>query len=175
MEVVELAVVEENLKPFAGVTVTGDWEEWHEEDENGVMVNKKCSNLTKDDWDNYSARLHNGRVFSTDGGKTWFVNENSGLPLDFPCELPSKPKKFVLSHTGLVEVSGKEASDFLRNGGKLWFEDMGSYLTFEHYYGEPKVFVTTEPFPMYEDEEPQRGQTMFALEKVQAKRWLREG
>lgn len=42
---------------------------------------------------------------------------------------------------------------------------MGSYLTFEHYYGEPKVFVTTEPFPMYEDEEPQRGQTMFALEK----------
>lgn len=92
MEVVELAVVEENLKPFAGVTVTGEWEEWHEEDENGVMVNKKCSNLTKDDWDNYSARLHNGRVFSTDGGKTWFVNENSGLPLDFPCELPSKPK-----------------------------------------------------------------------------------
>ncbi|MEC2463784.1 hypothetical protein P9X10_02555 [Bacillus cereus] len=174
MKVVELSVVEENLKPFAGVVLTGEEEEWHEEDENGVQVNKKCENVTKDDWDNASARLKDGRVFSVDGGNTWFTNENSGLPLEFPSPLPSEPQKFVLSNTGLEEITGKESSDLLRNGGKLWFDDLSGYLTFEHYFGEPKVFFT-EPYPMYEDEEPQRGQTMWTLEKVQAKRWLKEG
>lgn len=173
-EVVELHVVKENLGKYAGVLVTGDYDEWHDEDENGVSVNKRCADLTKDDWDNASARLKDGRVFSTDGGKTWFTNEHSGLPLEFPCELPSEPSKFVLCNNGLEEVGGKEASDLLCDGGKLWFRDLSGYLTFEWYYGEPKVFFT-EPYPMYEDQEPQRDMTGWTLDKVQNKTWLREG
>lgn len=70
--------------------LTGEEDEWVEVME-GMYQNKRESTIFKDK-DIYDGKPYyiEGKVFSDDGGKTWFTNGNSHVVVEFPLkELPA--------------------------------------------------------------------------------------
>jgi hypothetical protein len=42
------------------------------------------------------------KVFSDDGGKTWFTNMNSREVIEFPYAVPTSPKRYLVDENGAV-------------------------------------------------------------------------
>ena len=84
--------------------LTGKDDEWfkhddYEEDGKKVSVyqNIRCGNIFKQsNRFNGQAYTLDGKVFSDDGGQTWFTNSESMLPITFPYT-PQEPEKVILS------------------------------------------------------------------------------
>jgi len=76
---------------FEPVTpLTGEPDEWAEVMD-GCFQNKRFSEVFKDGAD-AQAYWSQGRIFSDDGGKTWFVNRDSRVPVTFPWSMPERER-----------------------------------------------------------------------------------
>lgn len=85
--------------------LTGEDAEWDEvfDSERKTQQNKRCSAVFRDNFDNSTARYIYGKVFSDDGGKTWFTNCDSSVHVTFPFNVPDKPEYVILG--GREDVS----------------------------------------------------------------------
>lgn len=82
------------LAMFKPVTpLTGEDDEWNEV-EPGYFQNKRYSAVFKDE----TGKAYNieGKIFSDDGGETWFTNGDSRVYIDFPYTVPEHPEKIIL-------------------------------------------------------------------------------
>lgn len=78
--------------------LTGEDDEWNEVGE-GVYQNKRCSSVFKE---NGQAYWMDGKIFSDDGGQTWWTNRNSRVPVTFPFTMPDHPEKVILTDGALT-------------------------------------------------------------------------
>lgn len=83
------------LAMFKPITpLTGEDDEW-DELEHGHFQNKRYSAVFKDEKDNKAYNIE-GKIFSDDGGETWFRNVDSRVYIDFPYTVPEHPEKVIL-------------------------------------------------------------------------------
>lgn len=73
----------------------GDDDEWNLIDEN-VYQNKRCSAVFKEGKNGKAYYIH-GKIFSDDGGETWFSNQNSWVYIDFPYVVPLESERIILN------------------------------------------------------------------------------
>ena len=72
--------------------LTGKEDEWN--DIGDRYQNKRYSSVFKDkDGKVYNS---NGKIFSDDGGKTWFTNKDSFVDITFPYTVPDYPEKVYI-------------------------------------------------------------------------------
>jgi hypothetical protein len=81
-------------KPITALT--GEDDEWCEPYKEGSQQNKRCSAVFRNNFDNSTAYYIDGKIFSDNGGKTWFTNRNSFVPITFPYKVPEQPEKIIL-------------------------------------------------------------------------------
>ena len=72
--------------------LTGKDDEWNDIG-HGTYQNKRYSGVFKDATGAYD--IH-GKIFSRDGGKTWFEDTNSWVDITFPYIVPNEPEKVYL-------------------------------------------------------------------------------
>ena len=79
-------------------SLTGDEDEWKDclGDEDGTQQNLRCSAVFRRFNDNSTAFNVKGKIFSDDGGKTWFTNGNSHVPIEFPYWVPQQAERIIL-------------------------------------------------------------------------------
>lgn len=80
--------------------LTGEDDEWcepYDSKVNTTQQNKRCSSVFRKDYDNSTAYHIEGKIFSDDGGQTWFTNRKSFVPVTFPFHVPDEPEKVILS------------------------------------------------------------------------------
>lgn len=75
--------------------LTGEDNEWVNVHDN-TYQNKRCSAVFKEGKDNANAYYIDGKVFSDDGGKTWFTNKDSSVPVIFPYTVPEHSERVIL-------------------------------------------------------------------------------
>ena len=87
----------QRLTHFLPLTpLTGEDDEWNKVS-SGVYQNKRCGSVFKEpDGKAYNSE---GKVFTDDGGVTWFTNINSRIYIEFPYNVPDKPEKIYLEET----------------------------------------------------------------------------
>ena len=78
--------------------LTGEEDEWGEPycDDN-TQQNKRCSAVFRKNFDNSTAHYLHGKIFSDDGGKTWWSNIDSRVPVEFPYVVPEKSERVILN------------------------------------------------------------------------------
>lgn len=83
------------LTPIEDVT-----EEWRRFD-TGVEQHMRCSSIFRD-LNRFDGKAYHieARVFSEDGGETWFYNKNSSMVIDFPYYVPEGPKRYLIAEDG---------------------------------------------------------------------------
>jgi hypothetical protein len=71
-------------------------EDWNEVG-HGVYQHRRCSNVFKDksQFDG-KAYILDAKIFSDDGGKTWFTNSESRAVIEFPYTVPTSPKRYLI-------------------------------------------------------------------------------
>jgi len=77
--------------------LTGEDSEWNDVG-NDIHQNNRCSNVFKSK-DRFNGKPYtlDGRVFSNDGGKTWFTNARSFKTITFPYDTNTEPKYVILN------------------------------------------------------------------------------
>jgi hypothetical protein len=84
--------------------LTGEDDEWDDVsawwDAKSVQQNKRFSAVFRENNDNSTAYWVDGRVFSDDGGKTWFIKGGgaSSVRVCFPWMVPDKPEHIILKN-----------------------------------------------------------------------------
>jgi len=87
-----------NWKPLT--PLTGEDDEWNDGgegwplDDSGTLQNKRCSAVFKRP--DGTAYYIEGKVFSDDGGKSWYTSKDSHIPVEFPFTVPDKPEYIIL-------------------------------------------------------------------------------
>lgn len=82
--------------------LTGEDDEWYDvptwDDGENQQQNKRCTAVFRRNFDNSTAYYIDGKVFSDDGGKTWFTNGKRGsfVAVTFPYSVPEKPEYIIL-------------------------------------------------------------------------------
>lgn len=79
--------------------LTGDDDEWCSPfDNEGTQQNKRCSAVFRKNFDNSTAYYLDGKVFSDNGGESWFSSKGLGsfTPVTFPFTVPEKPEYIIL-------------------------------------------------------------------------------
>lgn len=79
------------LKPL-----TGEDDEWREIGKKKYQ-NKRCGRVFKENGEAYDIE---GKVFSRDGGRSWFTNYESHVRVTFPYMPPIEPKKILIADEG---------------------------------------------------------------------------
>lgn len=74
--------------------LTGADDEWNDVDEE-TFQNKRCSSVFKDKETGECYDI-DGKVFSTDGGKTYYINKDSRVYISFPYVPPIRPERIIL-------------------------------------------------------------------------------
>lgn len=72
--------------------LTGDDIEWHSCSD-GLWQNKRDSRVFKD---KDGAWFMVGKAFSNDGGKTYFTNKDSRIPVKFPCSSEMLKTEYII-------------------------------------------------------------------------------
>ena len=86
----------ERLIRFLPLTpLTGEEDEWNEIGE-GEYQNKRCSRVFKNNGKAYDIK---GKIFSDNGGKTWYACRESRVDVTFPYIPPTKPEGIILEET----------------------------------------------------------------------------
>lgn len=84
-------------------SLTGSEDEWgpvsEREEGSTYQQNLRCSAVFRKNEDNSTAYYLFGKVFSNDGGETWFRNKNSSIPVTFPFAVPEKSERVILENT----------------------------------------------------------------------------
>ena len=93
----------EKLAMFKPLTpLTGEDDEWNEL-RPGYFQNKRYSAVFKDETGAYNVE---GKIFSDDGGETWFTSGNSRVYIDFPYTVPDHPEEIMLKGESVCGTSG---------------------------------------------------------------------
>ena len=95
-----------NYKPLT--PLTGENDEWKLLEYDGTFQNNRYFSVFKNGEDNATAYDIDGRVFSDDGGHTWYCNVNSWKAVTFPYYVPDKPEYVYLDENGENEIFGDE-------------------------------------------------------------------
>lgn len=101
-----IPIIERLLRQSFVLPLTGEDSEWVEVAD-GVYQNKRESSIfkSKNMFDGKPYYL-DGKAFSDDGGKTWYTNGDSFVPIEFPlAELP-KTEYIILKED---DINGKES------------------------------------------------------------------
>ena len=69
--------------------LTGEDDEWNDHGQN-----KRCSHVFKDETGVYDSR---GKVFSDDGGESFYTCRDSRVYITFPYIVPNEPEKIILN------------------------------------------------------------------------------
>lgn len=72
--------------------LTGEDDEWVEIAD-GTFQNKRCSRVFKDENGAYDIE---GKIFSDDGGNTWYQNRDSRTQITFPYTPPAEPERIYV-------------------------------------------------------------------------------
>jgi hypothetical protein len=100
------------------VSLTGIDEEWDEadkyfEDANKTQQNLVCSSVFRDHFDNSTAHMVAGKIYSENGGHTWFSASRgtlkSSIPVEFPFWVPDDPEFIYLNGYESEEIITDEA------------------------------------------------------------------
>lgn len=86
----------ERLAMFKPVTpLTGEDDEWIKINDS-TWQNKRCSSVFKND----SGQAYDieGKIFSRDGGETWFTSSDSHVDITFPYTPPVHPEEIILQN-----------------------------------------------------------------------------
>lgn len=83
-----------DFKPLS--PLTGKKNEWQPCISGGTEQNKRCFSVFREGKDNKTAYLSDAKVFSDDGGETWFTNINSRVSITFPFTVPDEPERILL-------------------------------------------------------------------------------
>ena len=95
-----LGIIDRVLRFLPICPLTGDEDEWGEAyGDDDTQQNRRCGKVFRNHHDNSTAHNIEGKVFSTDGGETYFANRNSSVPVSFPYYPPLHPE-FVILETG---------------------------------------------------------------------------
>lgn len=91
------------FKPLS--PLTGEDDEWDEPrtsvfDKTVYQQNKRCSSIFRTNHDNATAYDMDARVFSEDGGKTFWTSDESRVPITFPYTPPTRPERIILNPDG---------------------------------------------------------------------------
>ena len=78
-------------KPLA--PLTGEDSEWNEI-EPGLYQNKRYSAVFKENGKVYN---NEGKIFTDDGGETWYSSKDSRIKITFPYTVPNEPEKVYLN------------------------------------------------------------------------------
>jgi hypothetical protein len=73
-------------------------EDWNEVG-NGVFQHRRCSAVLKFDGKAY---ILDAKVFSDDGGETWFTNSDSREVIEFPYTVPGASKRYLVDGDGEI-------------------------------------------------------------------------
>lgn len=101
----------ERLVMFKPLTpLTGEDDEWDlapfRSKNEEVYQNNRYSSVFKNGKDGQAYNI-DGKIFSNDGGKTWFLNSDSRVYITFPYTVPDKPEKVYLNPDNSEEDSGR--------------------------------------------------------------------
>lgn len=96
-----------NFKPLT--PLTGDDDEWKEVG-NGAYQNKRYPAVFKESKNGHAYNIE-AKIFSDDGGDTWFTNHNSWAYIDFPYDVPDKPEKVYMVKNGENTITAEEESN----------------------------------------------------------------
>jgi len=80
--------------------LTGEEDEWKCVDgitNDGTQQNIRCSAVFRKGTDNSTAYYIHGKTFTDDGGKTWYTNRESFVPVVFPFTVPDKPERIFVN------------------------------------------------------------------------------
>lgn len=84
-----------NWKPIT--ELTGEDDEWiHHGGDEDLYQNNRYSAVFKKGPDNSTAYNIDGKVFSDDGGETWYTCSESFVPVVFPYVVPDKPERIII-------------------------------------------------------------------------------
>lgn len=79
--------------------LTGEDDEWGEVlDSDNTQQNCRCSSVFRTNFDNSTAYDIDGKVFSDDGGQTWWSRGGRGscTPVTFPYNVPDGPERILV-------------------------------------------------------------------------------
>lgn len=71
--------------------LTGEDDEWN--DIGDCFQNKRCYSVFKEDGKAY---WNSAKVFSRDGGESWFSDKDSRMEIEFPFSVPNQPEYIIL-------------------------------------------------------------------------------
>jgi len=88
-----------DYKPLS--PLTGEDSEWDESpfSNDSTQQNNRLSCVFREGNDNSTAYNSQGKLFSQDGGKTWYSCRDSAVPITFPYVVPDGPELVILSET----------------------------------------------------------------------------
>ena len=90
-----LSILDRVLR-FKPITpLTGDDDEWNDIG-GGQEQNKRYASVFRYDHDNATAYDIDGKVFSDDGGRTFYSCRESSVPVTFPYMPPTHPERVIL-------------------------------------------------------------------------------
>ena len=95
------------------IPLTGAEEEWNTIKE-GFEQNELCSAVFRYNKDNSTAHYMNGKIFSNDGGISWYINKESQINITFPFIVPDEQEKVYLDKEGNDITKDKEKIESLR-------------------------------------------------------------
>lgn len=101
-----------DFKPIS--PLTGEDDEWNDVSEmcgSNTQQNKRCPAVFRNDNDNSTARYQEGKVFTEDGGETWFTSSDSSIPITFPFVVPDKPEYVYLNPSESDEAESTETPE----------------------------------------------------------------
>lgn len=80
--------------------LTGEEDEWYDPyGPDNTQQNKRCTTVFRRNFDNSTAYNIHGRVFSNNGGKTWWTSRDSLVPVTFPYVVPTEPERVYLERS----------------------------------------------------------------------------
>ena len=95
------------------IPLTGAEEEWNTIKE-GFEQNELCSSVFRYNKDNNTAYYMDGKIFSNDGGMSWYINKESQVNITFPFIVPDETEKVYLDKEGNDITNDKEKIESLR-------------------------------------------------------------
>jgi|LSQX01.3.fsa_nt_gb hypothetical protein len=85
--------------------LTGEESEWSDcYADDTTQQNLRCSAVFRKNKDNSTAYYINGKVFSDNGGHTWFSSHKSRVPVTFPYNVPDNPEYIYLNGENSEEI-----------------------------------------------------------------------
>ncbi|MCK9470138.1 MAG: hypothetical protein M0Q88_00100 [Bacilli bacterium] len=97
--------------------LTGEDDEWSEvkewDKERKLQQNKRCSAVFRENFDNSTAHYNDGKVFSNNGGRSWYGKGGSSVPVTFPFKVPLEPEYVYLDKEGNV-ITREEAKELFK-------------------------------------------------------------